>query len=216
MSRDAARSYVKGRCIYSIAIWRIDPLNNLCCILRCVIQRFSKIAVVLVVIPAIAAIQGLMWISWNMRQGMKGDKSWSWDEIEQAIWLEDTVSYRFKNSYGFCLAILKSPSHFYVQVFTFPPTFHEWSYNVLVAPRQQFIEMLNRNLNLQLFKVLFVTGNYSGILNRCITDSWSWRYGEAFTTFQLMTYWKRLTTVSLSLNKTPCYIKCPRNDWIHL
>ena len=43
---------------------------------------------------------------------------------------------------------------------------HEHSYNVLVASRLQFIEMLNRNLNLQLYKVLFVTGNYSGILSR--------------------------------------------------
>ena len=42
----------------------------------------------------------------------------------------------------------------------------ESSYNVLVAPREHFIAMLNRNLNLQLFKVLFVIGNYSGILSR--------------------------------------------------
>ena len=28
---------------------------------------------------------------------------------------------------------------------------HERSYNVLVAPRQHFIEMLNHNLNLQIF-----------------------------------------------------------------
>jgi hypothetical protein len=42
----------------------------------------------------------------------------------------------------------------------------ERSFNVLVAPREHFIEMLNRNLNLQRFKVLFVTGNFSGILSR--------------------------------------------------
>jgi hypothetical protein len=42
----------------------------------------------------------------------------------------------------------------------------ERSFNVLVAPRDHFIEVLNRNLNLQRFKVLFVTGNYSGILSR--------------------------------------------------
>ncbi len=42
----------------------------------------------------------------------------------------------------------------------------ERSFNVLVAPRQHFIEMLNRNLNLQRFKVLVVTGNFSGILSR--------------------------------------------------
>jgi len=45
-------------------------------------------------------------------------------------------------------------------------TLHERSYNVLVALREHFIEMLNRNLNLQRFKVLFVTGNFSDILSR--------------------------------------------------
>ncbi|MDD1758112.1 MAG: hypothetical protein LUQ22_05205 [Methanotrichaceae archaeon] len=40
------------------------------------------------------------------------------------------------------------------------------SFNVLVAPREHFIAMLNRNLNSQRYKVLYVTGNYSGILRR--------------------------------------------------
>jgi len=42
----------------------------------------------------------------------------------------------------------------------------ERSFNVLVAPREHFIQMLNRNLNLQRYKVLYVTGNFSGILSR--------------------------------------------------
>ena len=64
---------------------------------------------------------------------------------------------------------------------------HERSYNVLVAPRQHFIEMLNRNLNLQLFKVLFVTGNYSGILSRLHRRFTELEIRRGFTTFQLMT-----------------------------
>src|SRR5512139_1345300 len=63
----------------------------------------------------------------------------------------------------------------------------ERSFNVLVAPRQQFIEMLNRNLNLQLFKVLFVTGNYSGILSRLHRKFAELEIRRGFTTFQLMT-----------------------------
>ncbi|MDD1758583.1 MAG: hypothetical protein LUQ22_07625 [Methanotrichaceae archaeon] len=33
-----------------------------------------------------------------------------------------------------------------------------------MAPREHFVTMLNRNLNFQRFKVLYVTGNFSGIL----------------------------------------------------
>ena len=66
-------------------------------------------------------------------------------------------------------------------------TLHERSYNVLVAPRQHFIEMLNRNLNLQLFKVLFITGNYSGILSRLHRKFTDLEIRRGFTTFQLMT-----------------------------
>ncbi len=34
----------------------------------------------------------------------------------------------------------------------------------LLAPREMFIQALNRSLNLQRFKVLYATGNYSAIL----------------------------------------------------
>src|SRR5512136_418707 len=66
-------------------------------------------------------------------------------------------------------------------------TLHERSYNVLVAPRQLFIDMLNRNLNLQRFKVLYVTGNFSGILSRLHRKFTVLEIRRGFTTFQLMT-----------------------------
>ena len=66
-------------------------------------------------------------------------------------------------------------------------TLHERSFNVLVAPRQLFIDMLNRNLNLQRFKVLYVTGNFSGILSRLHRKFTELEIRRGFTTFQLMT-----------------------------
>jgi DNA polymerase I len=59
----------------------------------------------------------------------------------------------------------------------------ERSFNVLVAPKEHFIEMLNRNLNLQ----LFVTGNFSGILSRLHRRFTELEIRRGFTTFQLMT-----------------------------
>jgi hypothetical protein len=61
------------------------------------------------------------------------------------------------------------------------------SFNVLVAPKEHFIAMLNRNLNLQRFKVLFVTGNYSGVLSRLHRRFTELEIRRGFTTFQLMT-----------------------------
>jgi hypothetical protein len=63
----------------------------------------------------------------------------------------------------------------------------ERSFNVLVAPREHFIGMLNRNLNLQRYKVLFVTGNYSGILSWLHRRFTELEIRRGFTTFQLMT-----------------------------
>jgi hypothetical protein len=40
------------------------------------------------------------------------------------------------------------------------------SFNVLQAPREMFIKALNQNLNLQRFRILYVSGNYSGILSK--------------------------------------------------
>jgi hypothetical protein len=62
----------------------------------------------------------------------------------------------------------------------------ERSFNVLVALREHFIAMLNRKLNLKRFKVLFVTGNYSGILSRLHRRFTELEVRRSFTTFQLM------------------------------
>jgi hypothetical protein len=64
---------------------------------------------------------------------------------------------------------------------------HERSFNVLVATREFFIAMLNRNLDLQRFKVLFVSGNYSGILSHLHRRFTELEIRRGFTTFQLMT-----------------------------
>jgi len=61
------------------------------------------------------------------------------------------------------------------------------SFNVLVAPRQTFIEMLNRNPNLQRYKILYVSGNFSGILSRLHRTFTELEVRRGFTTFQIMT-----------------------------
>ena len=61
------------------------------------------------------------------------------------------------------------------------------SFNVLVAPRQTFIDMLNRNPNLQRFKILYVSGNFSGILSRLHRTFTELEVRRGFTTFQIMT-----------------------------
>ena len=63
----------------------------------------------------------------------------------------------------------------------------ERSFSVLVAPREHFIAMLNRNLNLQRYKVLYVTGNFSGILSRLHRRFTDLEIRRGFTTFQLVT-----------------------------
>ena len=60
----------------------------------------------------------------------------------------------------------------------------ERSVNVRVAPREHFIAMLNHNLNLRRYKVLFVTGNYSGILSRPHRRFTKLEIKCGFTTFQ--------------------------------
>jgi protein-arginine kinase len=56
-----------------------------------------------------------------------------------------------------------------------------------VAPRDLFIQALNRNLNLQRFRVLYVTDNYSGILTRLDRRFTDLEIRRGFTVFQLMT-----------------------------
>jgi hypothetical protein len=63
----------------------------------------------------------------------------------------------------------------------------EGSFNVLVAPKEMFIQALNKNLNLQRYKVLFVSGNYSGILSKLDRRFTELEIRRGFTVFQLIT-----------------------------
>jgi hypothetical protein len=66
-------------------------------------------------------------------------------------------------------------------------TLHSRSFNVLQAPRDIFIQALNHNLNLQRFKVLYICGNYSGILSKLDRKFTDLEIRRSFTVFQLMT-----------------------------
>jgi hypothetical protein len=61
------------------------------------------------------------------------------------------------------------------------------SFNALLAPREMFIQALNRNLNLQRFRVLYICGNYSSILSSLDRRFEALEIRRAFTVFQLMT-----------------------------
>ena len=61
------------------------------------------------------------------------------------------------------------------------------SFNALVAPNEIFVQALNRNLNLQRYKVLYVRGNYSSILSKLDRRFQDLKIRRAFTVFQLMT-----------------------------
>jgi DNA polymerase I len=61
------------------------------------------------------------------------------------------------------------------------------SFNALVAPNEMFAKALNRNLNLQRFKVLYICGNYSSVLSRLDRRFQELEIRRAFTVFQLMT-----------------------------
>ncbi|HSD56648.1 MAG TPA: hypothetical protein VLB04_00595, partial [Methanotrichaceae archaeon] len=61
------------------------------------------------------------------------------------------------------------------------------SFNALLAPSEMFIQAMNRNLNLQRFRVLYVSGNYSAILSRLDRRFEALEIRRAFTVFQLMT-----------------------------
>jgi hypothetical protein len=66
-------------------------------------------------------------------------------------------------------------------------TLRSRSFNALTAPREMFIQMLNRNLNLQRFRVLYICGNYSGVLSSLDRRFEALEIRRAFTVFQLMT-----------------------------
>jgi DNA polymerase I len=61
------------------------------------------------------------------------------------------------------------------------------SFNALLAPKEMFIQALNRNLNLQRFRVLYVAGNYSAVLNKLDRKFVDLEIRRGFTVFQLMT-----------------------------
>ena len=66
-------------------------------------------------------------------------------------------------------------------------TLRSRSFNALLAPREMFIQALNRNLNLQRFRVLYVTGNYSAVLSSLDRRFEALEIRRGFTVFQLMT-----------------------------
>jgi hypothetical protein len=66
-------------------------------------------------------------------------------------------------------------------------TLRSRSFNALLAPRDMFIQALNSNLNLQRFKVLYISGNYSAILSKLDRRFTDLEIRRGFTVFQLMT-----------------------------
>jgi DNA polymerase I len=61
------------------------------------------------------------------------------------------------------------------------------TFNVLVAPPEMLVDAINNNSNLQHYKVLFISGNYSRILSRLSRNITELDVRRAFTSFQLMT-----------------------------
>lgn len=61
------------------------------------------------------------------------------------------------------------------------------TFNVLLAPAEMVAGVLNSNLKLQRYKILFVCGNYSRILSRLDRKFTELDIRRAFTSFQLMT-----------------------------
>jgi hypothetical protein len=61
------------------------------------------------------------------------------------------------------------------------------TFNVLVAPVEMLVDALNRHLELQRYKILFISGNYSRILSRLDRNFTELEVRRAFTSFQLMT-----------------------------
>ncbi len=66
-------------------------------------------------------------------------------------------------------------------------TLRSRSFSVLIASREMFVQALNSNLNLQRFRVLYVSGNYSAILSRLDRRFEALEVRRGFTVFQLMT-----------------------------
>ncbi len=89
---------------------------------------------------------------------------------------------------------LSSPSYprsplFSIMDFELYPTvtLRSRSFNILQAPLEMFIKALNSHLDLQRFKTLYISGNYSAILSKLDRRFEALEIRRAFTCFQLMT-----------------------------
>ncbi len=63
----------------------------------------------------------------------------------------------------------------------------EETFNVLISPAELLAGALNNRLELQRFKILFICGNYSRILDHLNRNFTELEIRRAFTSFQLMT-----------------------------
>ena len=61
------------------------------------------------------------------------------------------------------------------------------TFSVLIAPVEMLTGALNSHLELQRYKILFISGNYSRILSRLNRNITELEVRRAFTVFQLMT-----------------------------
>ena len=61
------------------------------------------------------------------------------------------------------------------------------TFSVLIAPVEMLAGALNSHLELQCYKILFISGNYSRILSRLNRNFTELEVRRAFTVFQLMT-----------------------------
>jgi hypothetical protein len=61
------------------------------------------------------------------------------------------------------------------------------TFNVLIAPVELMVDVLNSHLELQRYKILFISGNHSRILSRLGRNFTELDVRRAFTSFQLMT-----------------------------
>jgi DNA polymerase I len=61
------------------------------------------------------------------------------------------------------------------------------TFNVLVAPVEMLVDAMNRHLNLQRYKIIYICGNYSRILSHLDRNFTELEVRRAFTSFQLMT-----------------------------
>lgn len=70
----------------------------------------------------------------------------------------------------------------------FPPvSLREGTFNVLVAPEKMIIGALNGYLNLQRFKTLYISGNYSRVLSKLDRRFTDLDVRRSFTAYQLLT-----------------------------